>query len=239
MATFCWMLVVALMYLPSQSIYCNSTKGIPAFQPPAYGLHCLCAACFNFCQPKVTISMGTHSTATACDYCSSHSIKPSRHLTAPSFLMHASAWCLQRRSRALEFHSRLSLRQWQRIRGGKKHFRNDLINHQTLPPTHTHTHTRIHTHTHPPQRPSLLFILSCVPLKQRCRRGSVQHPIFFPSDAATQVALSFLSLPPTSTNSPPDPAGSQSPDEATVRLFPAQPFLCHHRGATVCECRER
>lgn len=103
-ATFCWMLVKAFIYLPSESIYCNSwgnTKGIHAFQPHVYGLHCLCAACFNFYQPKATISKTTHSTATACDYCSSNSIKPKpcRHLTAPSFIMHASAWCLQRRSR--------------------------------------------------------------------------------------------------------------------------------------------
>lgn len=85
---------------------------------------------------------------TGCDYCSSNSIKPSRHLTAPSFIMHANAWCLQRHSqspgipltaliKAVAAHEK------------KKFFRNDLINHQTLPPTHAH----------PPNTP-LLFILS-------------------------------------------------------------------------------
>lgn len=172
-AAFCWMLAITLIYLPSESIYSNSwgnMNPIHAFQPHSYRLHRLCAAYFNLYQPKANISKRTHSTATACDYCSSNSIKPSRHLTAPSFIMHANAWCLQRHSqspgipltaliKAVAAHEK------------KKFFRNDLINHQTLPPTHPH-----------PPNTLLLFILS---------------PFLSNSGADAEVCSIIFFFPPT------------------------------------------
>ena len=73
------------------SLYCNSWIPCMPFSHTPLSV-------LSIYQPKATISKRTRSTANACDYCSSNSIKPSSHLTAPSFIMHVNAWRLQRRS---------------------------------------------------------------------------------------------------------------------------------------------
>ena len=124
-------------------------------------------------------------------------------------------WCLRGIVKALNFPSRLSLRQWcQALARKKDDFINDLINHQTASPhipllfillthhssfrffqslilrTHTHTHTDICIEAHTPA----LF-----------------------QDTATQVALSFLSVPLTLTCSLPDQRAAKVPKKQ-----------CHH-----------